>query len=139
MPLSAAASGRLDDLFGPGKGILVDIFYDHFMARNWDRYSPRPLEDFAREIYTLLEADFARLPPGLQRIVPHMIGHDWLVSYRRLDIIEVVLQRISARLRRPNRLAEGLPELRRHYRSLEGDFEDFLAAAAAYVRTREMR
>ena len=112
---------------------MIDIFYDHFLARHWQLYCPHRLEDFANRIYACLENDFPRLPAGLQRIAPHMIRHNWLVSYRQMEMIGEVLARLSARLRRPNPLANGLAELQRHYREMEEDFFEFLPAAASHL------
>jgi len=127
---------RLAPTYGHGRGIMVDVFYDHFLARNWSRHHPLPLEAFAARVYRLLEEHFPLLPPGLQRVASRMIRHDWLVSYREIDTIGVVLERIAGRLRRPLPLGRGIDDLRRHYAELEEDCEEFLAAARAFVRNR---
>lgn len=127
---------RLAPVYGHGRGIMVDVFYDHFLARNWNRHHPLPLEEFAGRIYRLLEEHFPLLPPGLQRVAPRMIRHDWLVSYRDVETIGLVLERIAGRLRRPLPLGRGVGDLRRHYGDLEGDCEEFLAEARAFVEKR---
>lgn len=133
-PVIRRSRQRLDSSFGHYRPILIDIFYDHYLARTWERHADRPLPDFAREIYRLLQTNLDRLPPGLQRVAPRMIAHDWLVSYREEETIGLVLERIGERLRRPNPVHLGLAELKRNYREMEGDFEDFLAAAVAFFR-----
>jgi acyl carrier protein phosphodiesterase len=133
-PAFRRSKRRLDDVFGHCKGIMIDVFYDHFLARHWDLYSPIFLEDFASQIYAQLERNFSCLPPGLQRLTPHMIGENWLVSYREINTIGRVLERLSSRLHRPNRLADALPELHRHYAALEDDFFAFIPAAAAHLQ-----
>lgn len=126
---------RLDPSYRHYRGILVDIFYDHFLARNWSRHADLPLADFARRVYRALETHHPMLPPGLQRIAPRMIAHNWLESYRDLDTVDVVLGRIAARISRPNPLAGGIVELRRHYQGLEEDFTRFLPEAVACARS----
>jgi len=127
---------RIAPAYGHYRGILVDIYYDHFLAKNWSQYHPRPLEDFARDIYRLLEDRFSILPEGFQRIVPRMISRNWLVSYRQRETIDTVLQQISTRLRQPNPLAAGGEELRAHYGALKGDFDRFLNEALQVVTDR---
>ncbi|MEJ2199790.1 MAG: ACP phosphodiesterase [Desulfuromonadaceae bacterium] len=127
---------RLDPCFGHCRGILVDMFYDHFLAKNWSRHAELPLAVFSQRVYGLLEIHHQILPPGLQRIAPHMIAHNWLESYGDLETIGRVLQRIEARLSRPHQLGRGIGELRKHYRALEEDFGHFLAEATAYVTIR---
>jgi acyl carrier protein phosphodiesterase len=133
-PVFRRSKARIHDSFGHCKGVLVDVFYDHFLARNWIRHSAVPLERFARDIYRLLEANREILPPGLQKVAPLMIGHNWLVSYRDTQTIGRVLERISERLSRPNPIALGIGELHRHYAGLEADCELFLAEAREYLQ-----
>lgn len=128
------SKSRIRDSFGLCKGILIDVFYDHFLAKNWDRYSTVPLGAFALSAYRLLEANREILPPGLQQVAPRMIAHNWLVSYREARTIAVVLERISGRLRRPNPLAQGIHELHREYAGLEADCDLFLREAREFLR-----
>ncbi len=125
---------RIDPSYRHYRGILVDIFYDHFLALNWDRYSDIPLNRFARHVYQTLEEHQALLPEGLQRVSARMISHNWLESYRQVDTVGIVLERMSGRLSRPNPLASGIDELHRHYSGLEADFEEFLPEAKNFVR-----
>lgn len=127
------SKARIDDAYGHCKGVMVDVFYDHFLARNWGLYSPIPLEEFARNIYRLLEENFAILPPALQQVVPRMITHNWLVSYREAQTIGRVLERISSRLTRPTPLGRGIEELHRHYAGLEADCGRFLEDAKEFL------
>lgn len=133
-PLYRRSKSRLDDSYGYFRGVLIDIFYDHFLAGNWHRYHPLPLEDFADRIYRLLEEHFALLPAGLQQVAPRMIEHNWLVSYREVETIGLVLRRIAARLRRPNPIGLGIAELYRHYAGLEADCDLFLVQAVEFAR-----
>ncbi|MEQ8198516.1 MAG: ACP phosphodiesterase [Clostridiaceae bacterium] len=36
-------------------GVLVDLFYDHFLAKNWSEYSSIPLEEYADNFYGILK------------------------------------------------------------------------------------
>lgn len=125
---------RLDPAYGHCRGIMVDVFYDHFLAKNWSRHATMPLSTFTSQVYRTLEKHRNTLPAGLQQIVPRMITHNWLESYRDIKTIGVVLERLASRLSRPTPLAQGLTELRRHYSDLEGDFSQFLPEAVACAR-----
>ncbi len=124
---------RLDPRFRHCRGVMVDIFYDHVLARDWDQYHPQPLEDFAGHVYHLLQAHFELLPAGLQRIAPRMIERDWLTSYREIRVIEKVLQSLSRRLSRLNFLEQGLPELQAHHPQLQQDCRQFVQSARRYL------
>jgi acyl carrier protein phosphodiesterase len=119
-------------------GIAVDLFYDHFLAREFSSYHDMPLEPFAQRLYRLLEHHEPRLPSRLRQIMPAMIGRDWLVSYREVDAVERALGRISQRLSRPNALAETAQDLRMHYENFASDFEEFFPQLLAFSKQQRV-
>jgi acyl carrier protein phosphodiesterase len=115
-------------------GVLIDVFYDHFLARDWQRFGDgRPLRAFTAAQYALLAEHRALLPAVLRDVAPAMQSEDWLASYAELAGIDLVLLRMSRRLRRDNPLASGGAELRAHYAELEGDFAAFFAEAERFA------
>jgi acyl carrier protein phosphodiesterase len=129
---------RLQPKFGHGRGIIIDIFYDHFLASAWEDFSPKPLANYAAEVYQLLRVNHEQLPPGLQRVAPHMIEHNWLVSYQHRDVVGRALRRIAQRLSRPLPLADGIHDLAAHEESFRMDFKCFMSEATDFVR-QEMK
>jgi acyl carrier protein phosphodiesterase len=128
-PHCRASRQRLHPRFGHTRAVLVDIFYDHFLAVHWDEFHPLPLAQFAAATYRLLEHNRALLPEGLARIAPHMAAHDWLTSYRDRAAVHTALQRIATRLSRVTALGEGAAELERCGEELLADFRRFMAEA----------
>lgn len=124
---------RLDPRFRYARGILVDVFYDHFLARNWASYSPEPLAEFAQDVYAGLQSCFDLLPAVLQQQLPRMIEHDWLTSYQYPDVVLRVLQRLEVRLQHKFPLAEGGIELELHQAELEDDFAEFMQVLNAEI------
>lgn len=106
-------------------GILVDIFYDHFLAKNWRDWSAVPLKEFTNSFYQTLEYRKTVLPERLVRIMPSMIKDDWLASYREPAGIAGALNRIEKRLSVPSRISGALEELEQNYAGLEEDFDCF--------------
>lgn len=117
-------------------GVMVDMFYDHFLARLWADYCTQPLEAFTEKTYALLIANESLLPPRLAHALPHMHAEDWLASYRSVEAIGEALDRMSAhRLRRANRLAGAVEELRGGYAAFEEDFRTFFADATEFAES----
>jgi acyl carrier protein phosphodiesterase len=123
--------------------ILVDVFYDHFLARHWNDYCDVPLQQFARHVYDVLEAHRAHLPERLQHVAPRMAAHDWLGAYAEIAGMQAAIDGIARRMQRFRRaavLVGGADELVRDYPVFERDFRLFFpdlcrhAAAAGLER-----
>lgn len=120
---------RLHDRYGHVRSVMVDIFYDHFLARNWTDYHPDSLEVFAANFYRILREGQEWLPQELARLAPRMTARNWLVAYREKPAVERALQNLASRLSRPTPLGEGLQELDRHEADLQQDFRQFMLEA----------
>jgi acyl carrier protein phosphodiesterase len=74
-------------------GILLDVFYDHLLAKKWEHFSAEPLDDFIARFYELLsrQALANALPPRLAQAVPYMVEQDWLGSYRDFVGVKLLL------------------------------------------------
>lgn len=105
-------------------GILLDLFFDHCLARDWADYAEVPLPAFTGKVYRVL-ADQAALPGALARIAPRMAEQDWLGSYREFDTLAAVVGGMSRRLSRPELLAGGFDELAERYQPLSDHFRRF--------------
>lgn len=115
-------------------GILVDIFYDHLLARDWPE--AEPLAAFTRRVYGHL-ADFApQLPAHARPAMALMAREDWLGSYAGLDGIADVLQRMGRRARQPNPLAGGEAEFVADVAGFEADFAEWLAGARGFAEAQ---
>jgi acyl carrier protein phosphodiesterase len=115
-------------------GIMVDMFYDHFLARYWDEFSAENLDRFARRAYAVLLREEALLPERLRTMAPFMAQGDWLGSYAEVEAIHTALDRMGRRLKGENRLLGSAAELERHYDALESDFREFLPEVRRYAR-----
>ena len=123
---------RLSEDFGLYRGILVDLFYDHFLAVTWSDWSTEPLEEYLQRARCAVEGNRCHLPERLQGLVP-IIFEDLILSYRKTEGIEQALLRLSKRVKRANPLAGGGKELTRNYKGLQDDFLEFLPAAREYA------
>jgi acyl carrier protein phosphodiesterase len=127
---------RLDQSFGHYRGVLIDLFYDHFLAANWKDYADVPYPVFLSDAWHILRKHRRYLPYKLLRIMP-FIFRDWLPSYRTIEGIDAVLHRISHyRLKRINPLGQGAEALSRHYEGLYEDFRKFLPELIAFSESK---
>jgi len=124
---------RIDPSFGHYRGVMVDLFYDHFLASNWNRYAHCPYQRFLADASRIVQSHAALLPGNLDRLTPVIFG-DLLPSYLEVEGVGRALGRMSSRIARPNPLGHGAAQLRLHYEVLESDFNEFLPEALEFVR-----
>jgi acyl carrier protein phosphodiesterase len=116
---------RLDPSYGLYRGVLVDLFYDHFLAASWHNWSSESLAVYLARTGAVLSANSPLLPDRLQALLPYIFS-DLLPSYAKVSGIGHALARMAQRVRRDNPLAGGEAELLRHYADLQADFNAFL-------------
>ncbi len=106
-------------------GIMVDLFYDHFLAKNWSDYSSIALNDFSQHVYAILLDHQDILPNSFRTMLPFMVEQNWLTSYQEISQIERALNGISHWLKCQNSLFNSAEELEWNYGSLENHFQAF--------------
>jgi len=121
--------------------VIVDVFYDHFLAKFWDDYyTALPLERYARHAYTTLETFHSILPEDVKYLLPHMISGNWLVNYASTEGIRRALAGMSRRSRFDPKMDESIDDLQSSYEDFRSEFVEFFPElerfAADYFITR---
>ena len=101
----------------------MDIFYDHFLAKNWADYSTIPLADYIQSFYKLLSDNTELLPHNIQKMAPIMMEGNWLLIYADLEGIDRVLGGMNRRTKNKSGMDKAGQELRKYYSLFEADFE----------------
>lgn len=125
-------------LFPDGKrryaGIVLDVFYDHCLARDWARWSDEPLDAFSARFYAVLLAHRDALPERLRGLAPRFAAHDWFGSYRERANVDLAVTRIATRLsRNGHALVACLDDLARHEPAISASFDTFFPDLVAFV------
>lgn len=133
-PVFIESKRRVSTLNRRFAGVLIDMFYDHFLAKNWCEYASISLEEYADNFYNMLKSYSYCLPDKLTKRMPFMIEENWLVSYKEIDGIKKSLDRISWRFSKSKHpLVNPVGELTRNYEALEFDFKTFFPYAIEYA------
>jgi acyl carrier protein phosphodiesterase len=131
------------NLFSPRRrrfaGIIVDLCYDHFLYRHWQKFTEEELGGFILHVYGILLDPGAMLPERLRAMIPVMIREDWLGSYQDLQGVEQALSRLSKRITQGDRLLGAIKEIKHHYLKLEADFLIFFPDLESYVKNYPKR
>jgi acyl carrier protein phosphodiesterase len=124
-PVFRSSKNRLVHKYEKFSGVIVDLYYDHFLARYWPEYSDNDLEAFVSEAYKLLLRNYDLLPARSRRILPYMIAQNWLVGYADLGKLARVFQGMSRRSRFSSGMENAVEDLQKDYQAFEGDFRTF--------------
>lgn len=136
-PAVAAFRRVLIPQHGHWSRVIADVFFDHFLARDFERIAGQPLHAFVTHVHAQLDAHAALLPERLAIVYPLMRDQRWLESYAGRDGIAMALHGLSRRIARHPPLATAL-ELLGH-KELQNCFEQFLPEVirfAAAIRSR---
>ena len=133
-PIVTECRARLDTRFRRYGGILIDMFFDHCLARQWEHYSSEPLTDFARRMYQTVEEHRHPLPGRMPIAMHYMIKYDSLVHYGTTEGIHRALQGIATRLKRPSALGDGINELTERPTEWQQAFHAFMPELIAVVQ-----
>jgi acyl carrier protein phosphodiesterase len=127
-PVYRQSKHRLHVKYGHYSGVIMDIFYDHFLAKNWAQYSPIALEQYAHTFYTLLTDHLDTLTDRVKGMLPYMIARNWLVSYATLEGLEMILFQMDHRTKNRVAMHESIVELKQYYELFEAEFTLFFEA-----------
>lgn len=131
-PTVRKSTARLHENYGHYSGVIVDMFYDHFLAKNWEQYHPQNLEDYIAEFYELLRRNFETLPVNIQRFMPYMIKDNWLLSYRTISGIGIILNQMNIRTKHQSNMNLAVVELEKFYPDFEAEFTSFFEELKKY-------
>ena len=131
-PIYRQSKHRLHSKYGHYSGVIMDIFYDHFLAKNWRLYSKIPLEEFTTDFYILLETNYEILTDKVKSIIPHMRNKNWLLSYSTIDGMQTIMNQMNYRIKNRVPMDESIQELKEYYTEFESEFKLFFTEIQAF-------
>ncbi len=135
-PTVKQSTKRLHKNYGHYSGVIVDILYDHFLAKNWKQYHTMPLDEYIQDFYELLRTNFEVLPLRIQRMMPYMISDNWLLSYATIQGISKILTQMNVRTKGISKMNFAVLELEEYYTEFEQEFTDFFDELIAYSKNK---
>jgi acyl carrier protein phosphodiesterase len=137
-PIVKISKKRIDKEYSKFAGILIDVFYDHLLAKNWVIYSDTIFADFTAEIYESFQKYSGEIPSSARQIIGYMVDGNWLTSYQHLAGVEHALDRIDYRIKARMgdriKLVDAMPILERESIDLERDFHSFFPELQQHIQ-----
>ncbi|HVJ61652.1 MAG TPA: ACP phosphodiesterase [Tahibacter sp.] len=117
-------------------GIILDIWFDHLLARDFARYSDVPLAAFSDRVMQLLRAHADELPPSMHGFVAYMARYDLPAGYAERTAIARAFAGVASRLARANPIADSLTAIDRNAAAIADGFAQFFPQLQAYARAQ---
>jgi acyl carrier protein phosphodiesterase len=119
--------------FGKYSGVAVDIYYDHFLAKNWNQYHDLGLKAFAAYVYSIVKRNYAILPSKTKRLLPFLITQNWLYGYSSLNSLELVFYGMDRRTGFKSGMSRAVKVLQQNYSNINDDFDEFYPQIIGYT------
>jgi len=124
--------------YGHYAGVISDIIFDHFLAKNWGKYHKTPLLEFTKSFYQSLEINWDILPARVQHFYPYMINQNWLFMYQSISGISDILFQMNRRTKNISKMNYAVIELRENYNELELLFSSFFEDLEGFVKNETL-
>ena len=135
-PVFRQSTKRLHERYHHYAGVIVDVVYDHFLAKNWAKYSDEPLFDFVQRFYQSLQDNKPFLTEKTIDMMPYMIKYDWLFSYQYVDGIARILFQMDQRTKNNSKMQFAIEELKEFYDEFEHEFTSFFEDLRAFANEK---
>lgn len=135
-PIFKKSTKRLHSKYRHYGGVIVDILYDHFLAKNWHRYSDVPFTTYIDDFYGILNKHIDILPERILKMMPYMVTDNWLLSYSSIEGIQRVLSGMNRRIKNIDNMNEATNELEEFYDDFESEFTEFFEELRAFSESK---
>ena len=125
---------RLHEKYHKYAGVIADIYYDHFLAKNWNDYSEYHLSSFTTYSYGILLRHYSLLPSRTKKILPFFIMQNWLTSYRKFEGLRRSFQYMAKRANFKSDMEFAVEDLIDDYELYEAEFKAFFPDIATYCQ-----
>lgn len=127
---------RLHPRYRHYSGVIIDIFYDYFLAKNWNNYSEIPLDIYTKSIYQLFNEIKDELPVKSQNFIKYMIEYDILFNYNNKAGIAKVLNGMNTRTKGLSQMNLAIEDLEVLENELQEDFTLFFKDLIAFTNIK---
>ncbi len=114
-------------------GVIVDMFYDHFLSKNFTDYHPESVLVFTERHYANLMDFLPQMPERAQQMLPYMVRGNWLAGYGKMEGLHRALSGMTRRTRYDSKMNESIQELTTYYSDFEAEFRGFFSELESHI------
>ena len=135
-PLFRQSTKKLHSRYHHYAGVIVDMYYDHFLAKNWSDYHPESLAIYSEKFYQSLLENHSILTSKTQHLLPYMVEYNWLVNYQSVPGLERILSQMDRRTKNQSLMRFATEELVAHYDEFEAEFSLFYKEVQLFSKNK---
>ena len=109
----------LTEKFGIFKGIVSDMFIDHFLSKNFNNLFNKNINDTERKILDKIKEKKNIFPKDFERTFNWLNDRNVMANYKDIDFLERAFQGLSKNIRRGEILNLAIAELKKNYNLFE--------------------
>ena len=114
--------------------VIIDIYFDHFSASNWDKYNSKNLKVFSNEFYDALKIESVNFPENIKNFSRTLIFYNWFDSYKTITDLELILTQMAQRTRFPSKLSASKKQLKGNYTYFHNHFSSFMEEVIDFTK-----
>lgn len=134
-PIVLQSSNRLKEGYQRYSGVVVDVIYDHFLAKKWNKFHTQTISKFVTNTHEILVKNYLILPNKVKLFLPFIIQSRRLESYSTIEGLQAALEIMSRRTSLPDQTDYAIKTLLDEYDAFENEFDNFMYELVTYVRT----
>ena len=135
-PIFRQSTKKLHSRYHHYAGVIVDMYYDHFLAKNWSDYHNESLALYSEKFYQSLLDNHSILTSKAQHLLPYMMEYNWLVNYQSVSGIERILNQMDHRTKNQSLMRFAAEELVAHYDEFEAEFSIFYKEVQLFSKNK---
>lgn len=135
-PIVRKSKRRLHERYGHYDGVIIDIFYDYFLAKNWIKYSTISLEEYTKKVYLFFTKKAEELPVKSQQFIVYMTQYNILYNYQFIEGIQKVLNGVNQRTKGISKMNLAIEDLQLLEKEFEEDFTIFFEDLRIFTKNR---
>lgn len=133
-PTVLSSKTRLRPTFGHYSPVIVDVFYDHFLAKNWKDFSSIDLKDYTLQFYKMIANYASIIPMEVNNMLVYMSQKNWLYNYQFIDGIDRALTGMSKRTKFDSKMEVAVASLKESYDAFESEFTNFFPELQSHAK-----
>ncbi|MFK7951283.1 MAG: ACP phosphodiesterase [Ekhidna sp.] len=114
--------------------VIVDVYYDHFLAKNWSQFSSIPLKEYTHSFYETMTKYQNQIPKGVIHMLNYMSKDNWLFNYQFIEGMDKALTGMSKRTKFDSKMEEASGSLEEYYDEFSEEFFAFFPELENHVK-----